>query len=281
MKISIVTISFNQRKYLEETIRSVINQNYSELEYIIVDAGSTDGSRDIIMKYKNYFEKIIFETDDGPADGLNKGFSSATGDIFGFINSDDLLLPNALNTVAEEYFKNPEADIFYGNGYFIDSKGKILRKIYSDKFDIKRYAYGCVTIIQPSLFFKKEAFYQVNKFNKNNNTCWDGELLANFGKKKLKFKHINQFLSSFRFHEEGNSGMGDKNPKYKIWIKDRDRIFEYIIGRKKNMFDIFLKLIYKFEKLKNNKKNIKENLKFKLIILWKKLQFGGPQGIQR
>ena len=70
-----------------------------------------------------------------------------------------------------------------------------------------------------------------------------------FNKKKLKFKHINQFLSSFRFHEEGNSGMGDKNPKYKIWIKDRDRIFEYIIGRKKNMFDIFLKLIYKFEKL--------------------------------
>ena len=94
MKISVVTISFNQAKYLRQCIDSVLNQNYQNIEYIIVDPGSTDGSRQIIESYGDRVIKI-FEKDAGPADGLNMGFSRATGDIFYFINSDDYVLPGA------------------------------------------------------------------------------------------------------------------------------------------------------------------------------------------
>jgi glycosyltransferase involved in cell wall biosynthesis len=88
MKISVVTVSFNQAAFLERAIRSVIDQGYKNLEYIIVDPGSTDGSREIIERYRNYFTQVILSPDDGPADGLNKGFAHATGDICAYVNSD-------------------------------------------------------------------------------------------------------------------------------------------------------------------------------------------------
>ena len=100
MKISVITISYNQSQFLERAILSVLNQEYENLEYIIVDPGSTDGSRDIIAKYKSSFSHIVFEPDQGAADGLNKGFSLASGDIFGFLNSDDMLLPRSLSEVS-------------------------------------------------------------------------------------------------------------------------------------------------------------------------------------
>ena len=93
MKISIVTVSFNQADYLEQAIRSVVEQDYSDIEYIVVDAGSTDGSREIIERDR--IATVVFEPDREPADGLNKGFARATGDIFGYINADDAYLPGA------------------------------------------------------------------------------------------------------------------------------------------------------------------------------------------
>ena len=96
LKISIVTLSFNQRAYLQEAIDSVLSQGYLDLEYIVVDPGSTDGSRDLIKSYGDRIAHCIFEPDRGAADGLNKGFERATGDVFGFLNADDLLFPGAL-----------------------------------------------------------------------------------------------------------------------------------------------------------------------------------------
>ena len=93
MRISIVTISFNQVEYLEETILSVLNQSHSDFEYIVVDPGSIDGSREIIERYRDKISKIIFERDIGAADGLNNGFKYATGDILCYLNSDDTFLP--------------------------------------------------------------------------------------------------------------------------------------------------------------------------------------------
>ena len=92
-KVSIVTISFNQVGYLGRTIQSVLDKDYPNIEYIVVDPGSTDGSRELIKSYESRIARIIFEIDDGPGDGLNKGFSIATGEIFGFLNFDDLSIP--------------------------------------------------------------------------------------------------------------------------------------------------------------------------------------------
>ena len=99
MKISIVTISFNQAKYLQQCIDSILGQTHCDLEYIVVDPGSTDGSRALIESYGNKIIKV-FAPDKGPADGLNQGFKHATGQIYGFINSDDYLLPGALTSVT-------------------------------------------------------------------------------------------------------------------------------------------------------------------------------------
>ena len=147
MKISIVTISYNQGQFLEKTILSVIKQNYLDLEYIIVDPGSTDGSREIIENYRAHIDHIIFEPDEGPADGLNKGFKYARGEIFAFLNADDTLLPGALHTVAKFFMNNPDTDLVMGNGYKINEKDEVICPIYVTPFTKKLYVYRAVTII--------------------------------------------------------------------------------------------------------------------------------------
>jgi glycosyltransferase involved in cell wall biosynthesis len=112
--LSIVTISFNQAKYLERTIHSVLGQNYPNIEYIVVDAGSTDGSREIVLRYRSRIDQLIFEPDEEPADGLNKGFSRASGEIFGYLNGDDLFLQNAFGIAARTFAAHPQADVVNG-----------------------------------------------------------------------------------------------------------------------------------------------------------------------
>ena len=112
-KISIITITFNSEKTLEETINSIIGQNYENLEYLIIDGGSKDGTMQIVDKYRDKIAFAVSEPDKGICDAFNKGISHATGDIIGIINSDDILLPGALETVANHY--SPEIDVYSGN----------------------------------------------------------------------------------------------------------------------------------------------------------------------
>ncbi len=129
-KISIVTPSFNQVEYIEETIRSVICQGYPNLEYIIIDGVSTDGSVEIIKKYEDYLTYWVSEPDRGQAHAINKGILKITGDIFGWINSDDLLLPNSLSKVAKTYQDNQDkillGDIIHH--YNLQNISKIIRQ---------------------------------------------------------------------------------------------------------------------------------------------------------
>ena len=208
MKFSIVTISYNLSKYLERTILSVLQQKNSNFEYIIVDAGSTDGSRDIIKKHKSKFAKIILEKDDGPAHGLNKGFEYATGDIFGFINSDDTYEKDCLKNVEDFFKKKQDAYVLCGKGYKIDANDKKIRRVYPDKFSLTKYIYGTYNFIQPSSFIRKEAFRSVGGFNIANKTCWDAELLVDIALKGMEIKRFNKFLSNFRIHDSSISGTG-------------------------------------------------------------------------
>jgi glycosyltransferase involved in cell wall biosynthesis len=100
MRISIVTLSYNQRAFLQDAIDSILQQGYPDLEFIVVDPGSTDGSRELFRSYGEQISHVIFEPDRGAADGLNKGFGLASGEVFGFLNADDFLLPGALHRVA-------------------------------------------------------------------------------------------------------------------------------------------------------------------------------------
>jgi glycosyltransferase involved in cell wall biosynthesis len=183
MKFSVVTISFNQRQYLEEALRSVLTQDYPAIEYIVVDPGSTDGSRELAESYRTQLGRVIFEPDQGAADGLNKGFQHASGDIFGFLNSDDVLLPGAVKSVAQIFAQNPECDIVMGNGFVIDAQGKRIRRIRAAGFTLDRYFYGGATWLQQATFFRREAFASAGGFNVNNRSCWDGELLVDMVRK--------------------------------------------------------------------------------------------------
>jgi len=207
MKVSIVTISYNQAEFLEETILSVLNQDYSDVEYIIVDPGSTDGSRAIIEKYRDRISHVVFEPDKGPADGLNKGFSQATGEIYAYLNADDILL---LNTVSHfvQYFQSSHADVICGHGYIIDKRGKRVRKVFSHQFDPVAYVLGACVLVQQSTFFRAKIFSAVGGFNAANRISWDGELCLDMALQGAVFKRVSGFWSCFRIYDESITGSG-------------------------------------------------------------------------
>jgi glycosyltransferase involved in cell wall biosynthesis len=234
MKISIVTISYNQAQFLEQAILSVINQDYPNIEYIVVDPGSTDGSREIIEKYRSKISKVVLEKDAGAADGLNKGFSFATGDVFGFLNSDDELLPNALARIASFFNARPRVDVVSGCGYFTDSEGVRLCRIVPSKLTAWLYVHGGVSVFQQGTFFLAPYFKKVGGFNIENRTCWDGELFLDMAIAGARFATIADDLACFRLHEGGITGSGRLEDKYR---KDTARIFMKATGRERNGFD--------------------------------------------
>jgi glycosyltransferase involved in cell wall biosynthesis len=245
MRISIVTISFNQAKFLESAITSVLRQNYEDLEYIVVDAGSTDGSLDIIEKYRRQIARIINEPDKGPADGLNKGFHYATGEILGYLNADDIYLPGTIKKVADYFLHTPIRDVVCGGGIIIDEYGKILRKVFSDPFNRRRYLYGAVTILQQSTFFRRNAFEESGGFNILNSTCWDGELILSFSRQKKKITSVYELWSAFRIYGNSISGSGQT---YSQYLKDIERFFIEEYGRPMNRYDHILSSLMQYEK---------------------------------
>lgn len=239
MKISIVTISFNQKKYLKDCIESILFQNYPYLEYIVVDPGSTDGSRELIESYGNKIVKV-FEPDKGAADGLNNGFARATGDIFGFINSDDVLASNALNNIAAS-FSMFDADVVCGEGKFIDDHGGDIAPIIPTRFTPRLYIYGAVTLFQQGTFFKSAAFRKVSGFNPINKTNWDAELFVDMAMSGCKFKYIKHNLASFRLHSQSITVSGKLTAERKI---DNDRIFFKVVNRKRAPLDLLIEKLY-------------------------------------
>ncbi|MGI9433791.1 MAG: glycosyltransferase family 2 protein [Geminicoccaceae bacterium] len=232
MKISIVTLSFNQGQFLEAAIRSVVEQIGIDLDYILVDPGSTDDSRAIIEGYRDRISDVVLERDDGPADGLNRGFARASGDIYGFVNADDVLRPGALAEVAQAFHNHPEADVISGHGHLIDAEGGPIRRMYSDRFSLWGYLYGGVVLLQQSTFFRARAFETAGGFNVGNRTCWDGELWLDMALAGRRFCRTNRFWSGFRVYESSITGSIAQNGSYRdAYDRDRRRMFLKARGR--------------------------------------------------
>ena len=238
-KISIVTLSFNQAAFLEEALTSVISQDYDDIEYIVVDPGSDDGSRALIEKYRNRITHCLFEGDDGPADGLNKGFARARGEIFGYLNADDVFLPHTLKHVAEAFAARPKIDIISAHGFLADEKGRVFRRFRSSPFDAWGYVYGGGVVMQQSTFFRRAAFDSVGGFNPHNHTCWDGELMLDMARAGKRFAVVDAYWSLFRIHEESISGSQRKIEESR---KNWDRLFEKAVGRPRRPFDFCIRL---------------------------------------
>jgi glycosyltransferase involved in cell wall biosynthesis len=237
MKFSIVTISFNQAQYLEQALRSVIEQNDVDLEYIVVDPGSSDGSRALIERFRDKLAHVVLEQDRGPADGLNKGFARASGDVFGFLNSDDYLLPNALRTVQDYLHAHPDIDVVSGHAVIVDRSGRVLRRSYSEPYSARMDALRAAILMQPSTFFRVQAFRKAGGFNPANKVAWDGELFFRMHRLGARFAVMGEFLSAYRVHEGSITGSARLDEGIKEY---RRGLFREYYGRDPHLLDLFL-----------------------------------------
>jgi glycosyltransferase involved in cell wall biosynthesis len=173
--ISIITITYNSAKYIEETIKSVVDQDYPHVEYVIVDGGSTDGTIDIITKYGNRISRWVSERDKGISDAMNKGIMMSSGDIIGIIHSDDFYAdPTVVGRVADVFRQSPHIKALYGSQDFIDpATGKTLLTWGrdSDPSEIKKRMY----IPHPTLFVRREVYDEIGPFRLDYKVAMDYE----------------------------------------------------------------------------------------------------------
>lgn len=207
--VSVVTISYNQAAFLERALTSVLDQAGVDIDYIVIDPGSTDGSREIIEKYRSRLSHVVFEKDDGPADGLNRGLALARGEYFYYLNSDDEVLPGAFAEAISAFERKSRLDVVYANGLMIDPAGRSLRRVYSARvMSADLYARGLATLIQQSTFFRTAALRGVGGFNVANRTCWDGEAVFDIARRGGRFGRVWADWGAFRIHEDSITGSG-------------------------------------------------------------------------
>lgn len=205
-RISIVTPSFNQAPYLEITIRSVIEQNYPDLEYIIIDGGSTDGSVDIIRKYEKYVNAWVSEPDRGQAHALNKGLRMISGEIWGWLCSDDTLAPGALEKISRAFAADPNAAVIYGNCNFIDEKGRVTREKKPGPFSRSRLMRNNF-LYQPATFARSDCLKKYGFLDESLHYAMDYEFWLRFDPGE-RISYLNEWIADYRLHLSSKT-MGD------------------------------------------------------------------------
>lgn len=198
--ISVITPSYNQGQFLEETILSVLNQDYPSIEYIIIDGGSNDSSVDIIRKYEERLAYWVSEPDRGQSHALNKGISHATGDILFWLNADDLCLPDTFSTVAEAFSQQPLARIVIGQAYVIDHEGRLCGELKSRFTSWADYATRKCNIRQVATFFDQKLFDELGGVDESLEYSMDTDLLLRFTRIHRPLI-INEYLAARRKHE--------------------------------------------------------------------------------
>ena len=203
-KISIVTPSYNQGEYIELAIQSVLQQNYPNFEHIVIDNCSTDRTVSILQKYPH----LIWQSkpDNGQSDALNQGFRLATGEIIGWLNADDLYLPQCFEKTVQTFVDSPDSDIAYGNYRWIDDEGKIIqfrKELDFDLFILKYLHVSYITSI--STFFRRRIFEEENFLDTSLKYSMDYEFFLRLARKEYQFVHIKSYLADFRWHKDNKS----------------------------------------------------------------------------
>ena len=199
-KVTIVTPSFNQAQYLEETIRSVLLQGYPNLEYIIIDGGSSDGSQEVIKKYEPWLAHWVSEPDRGQSHALSKGFDRAAGEILAWLNSDDTYLPGAIGRAAGHMARNPATGLVYGHARIINAQGGLISTWQAPEFSLQAQIFQYRYIPQPSAFFRRAVFEQAGGIGQDFYYTMDFDLWLRLGL-AADVDRLPQLLSNYREHQ--------------------------------------------------------------------------------
>jgi glycosyltransferase involved in cell wall biosynthesis len=206
--VSIITPSFNQAPYLETTIRSVLEQDYPRLEYIIVDGGSTDGSLEIIQRYADRLAWWISEPDRGQTDAINKGFRRAKGEVFAWINSDDYYLPGAISQAVASLQAHPAATLVYGDADLVDEHGQRIGRFPARQTDLPHMLRGSVHIPQQASFFRAALWPMVGPLDSTFYFAMDYDLWLRLAKHG-PFVYTAQRWAAFRLHGSNKTRLSD------------------------------------------------------------------------
>lgn len=202
--VSIITPSYNQGRFLEQTIQSVLSQDYPNLEYIIVDGCSTDGSVEIIQHYASQLSWWVSEPDQGQTDAINKGFAHANGEILAWINSDDTYLPGAVSKAVTFLISHPEAALVYADANLIDEQGSVLGRFPAQQTSLIKLLHGSVHIPQQTTFFWARLWRRVGPLDPTFQFAMDYDLWVRLAK-LAPLVYTPQLWANFRLHGEGKS----------------------------------------------------------------------------
>lgn len=205
--VSVITPSFNQGRFIEETIESVLGQDYPNIEYLVIDGGSTDNTLEILRKYGDRLTWIS-EPDKGQTDAINKGFKRARGEIICWLNSDDTYEPGAISKAVEYFLEHPDVMMVYGEGNEIDENGGLLQRFpATQEFDLWALIYIWDYILQPTTFFRKKVFDDIDFPDEKLHWCMDWDLWIRIGS-CFKVAYIDYVFASSRIYAATKTGSG-------------------------------------------------------------------------
>lgn len=218
--VSVITPSFNQGQFIEETILSIRNQSYKNIEHIVIDAGSTDQTLEILKKYSSSISWIS-EPDKGQTDAINKGIKRSHGEIIAYLNSDDLYLPETIKTVVDFFVERPEIDMVYGDIIHIDKQSQYTATIKTGTILLEKYLTGILYLPQPTVFFRKEIIEKIGFFDERLHLAMD---LDYWTRVFLNFQtaYLPVTLAKARIYPEAKSCVDSKNYlEEKLYILDK------------------------------------------------------------
>jgi len=232
MRISIVMPSYNQARFVEAAIQSVLSQEYDDLEVLFIDGGSTDGTMEIVEKYRDRLAFCLSEPDQGQSDALHKGFCRATGDVLTWLNTDDLMLPGSLKKAERQFAKHPKVSWLLGNVVWIDDQDRVLKCWRGEGFTPGWMRLGLFAAGGPSAFFKKKLYERIGGINLNLHYQMDTELWWRFAMAGEKFRRLHGYTWALRLHEDaktsGHMFAEIGNEKQKAVLKRRKEEYKHV-----------------------------------------------------
>jgi glycosyltransferase involved in cell wall biosynthesis len=204
--VSIITPSFNQGRFIEETLLSVQNQAYKNIEHLVIDGGSTDHTLEILRKYTPSISWIS-EPDTGQTDAINKGIQKSHGEIIAYLNSDDLYPPDTIKTVVDYFTGHPDVDMVYGDIVHIDEQSRVIEEVKTGTISLEQYMTCQVYLPQPSVFFRKTVVEKIGYFDKNLHLAMDLDYWIRIFL-AVQTAYIPQPLAKARFYGETKSNVG-------------------------------------------------------------------------